>query len=329
MRGMGHAATAADVAKIMAALGARMPGGAVSFQRFAATYLRLEAGLPLVPPLRRPQMDPALQRVMQEAFHEFDADHSGTISASEVESVLAKMGHTNLSDTQIAEMLVAMGAVVTLEQFKKVYYAQPRKAAPARGSTEEAALLQAFKDCDTDGSGAITADEMYNMIQRLGHAATKAQVAEMLAPMGALVSCRAFANVCTKQQQQLQAIKSGRDPAIDKALRNVFDEFDNDYSGMISAVDVEPVLVKMGQTNISDAEIAEMLVAMGAVVTLEQFKQVYYKQQGDRAPAPGSPAEAALLQAFKDFDTDGSNTITAEELHAMLQKLGHAATKVQ
>eukprot|EP00955_Chlamydomonas_euryale_P017144 183019-Chlamydomonas_euryale.AAC.1 len=93
--------------------------------------------------------------------------------------------------------------------------------------------------------------------------------------MGAQVSFDAFANAYAKQQQQLQAAatKRRRDSAVEKALRNAFNKFDKDRSGTISASDVKPMLAKMGQANISDAQVAEMLVAMGTAVTLEQFKQ--------------------------------------------------------
>eukprot|EP00955_Chlamydomonas_euryale_P095489 364939-Chlamydomonas_euryale.AAC.12 len=338
---LGHASTKVQVAEMLVAMGAQ-----VSFDAFAGVYTKhhqqqqQQQQKKMQAAATKPGRQPAIDKALCDAFNEFDADHSGTISASDVKSMLAKMGQTNISDAQVAEMLVAMGAVVTLEQFKQVCYAQ--QGAPAQGSIEEAALLQAFKDCDTDGSGTITADEMRDVLQKLGQAASDAQVAEMLVAMGAQVSCGAFADVYTKQlgqeqrqqmqgQQQMQqaATNVNSDPAVEKTLRNAFNEFDKDRSGTISASEVKSMLAKMGQANISDAQLAEMLVAMGAVVTLEQFKQVYYMQQGGHAPAPGSPAEAALLQAFKDFDTDGSNTITADELHAMLQKLGHAATKVQ
>eukprot|EP00955_Chlamydomonas_euryale_P057768 356890-Chlamydomonas_euryale.AAC.4 len=132
--------------------------------------------MPLVVPPRRPRMAPMLENAMRDALNESNANRFSTISASEVKSILAKMGQTKVSNAQVAEMLVPMGAVVTLEQIKQVYYAQRGNRAPIPGPKEEAALLQAFKDFDTDGSGTITAAEMHAMLQKLGQAASKVQV---------------------------------------------------------------------------------------------------------------------------------------------------------
>eukprot|EP00955_Chlamydomonas_euryale_P057769 356890-Chlamydomonas_euryale.AAC.5 len=193
---------------------------------------------------KKASSDPAVEKAICDAFDDFDADRSGNIAAFEIKSMLAKMGQTNISDAHVAEMLVAMGAVVTLEQFEWMYYARQGSCAP--GSRDAAALLQAFNEFDIDGTCTLTAAEVKSMVSKMGQALSDAQMAYMLVSMGAQVTFGSFAEVDTKQQQEQRhrpqhqhqqhvATKLDRDPAIERSLRQAFDEFDVDRSGITSA----------------------------------------------------------------------------------------------
>lgn len=72
-------------------------------------------------PQRKAALDPTTEAALRKAFSEFDADRSGTITAKELKALVLRMGQTP-SDQQVAEMLVAMGAIISLEQFTKVTY---------------------------------------------------------------------------------------------------------------------------------------------------------------------------------------------------------------
>ncbi|KAG1666148.1 hypothetical protein FOA52_011559 [Chlamydomonas sp. UWO 241] len=157
------------------------------------------------------------------------------------------------------------------------------------------ALCDAFSEFDTDSSGSISASEVKSMMQRLGQSRTDADVAAMMQAIGVRpgeqISLQQFAAAYGKQQQ-------GRDAGLDKALRDAFSEFDTDRSGSISAAEVKALMARLG-VSASDADVAAMMRAIGArpgeQISFKQFSSAY-AQQRVRTPPPIRPAAAQAQQ---------------------------------
>ncbi|KAG1660536.1 hypothetical protein FOA52_003887 [Chlamydomonas sp. UWO 241] len=303
-------------------------GGAtrITCAQFSGAYVKVQAAIPVAPPgyVPSPVYDPVLMKSLREAFFSFDRDESGSISALDVRAMLARMGTAVPSDEQLAEMLVAMGAQVSLRQFSQVYYVQ-QGIAPGKSSAEQgAAVKAAFGEFDTDKSGFISASKLKAMVARMGQLGpSDSQFAAMIVAMDAQVTVGAFVDEFTRRQ-----LAAGKSPALDPAqrasLKQAFAEFDVDKSGSISASEVRAMLAKMGTAVPSEEQLAEMLVAMGAQVSLQQFSQVYYVRQGIAPGTVSAEQGAAVKTAFEEFDKDKSGFISASELKAMVARMGQS-----
>ncbi|KAJ9136955.1 EF-hand [Coniochaeta hoffmannii] len=105
--------------------------------------------------------------------------------------------------------------------------------------------------------------------------------------------------------------------------RQVFDLFDKDHTGDITADELGEVMKGLG-LNPSESElhdlIAEADVNKNGSIDFHEFLNMMARTVKE------VDSEEELKNAFKVFDKDGSGTISAIELRAVLQHLGENLT---
>ncbi|CAF3951238.1 unnamed protein product [Rotaria magnacalcarata] len=104
-----------------------------------------------------------------------------------------------------------------------------------------------------------------------------------------------------------------------KELRQAFDLFDADGSGDLSLIELKKALVALGVT-VSDREARQMFAAIdldkNGLIEFHEFAEViadsYFKKL----------TRAEIVEAFRRFDHNHDGYIEADELKAILTKLG-------
>jgi len=113
-------------------------------------------------------------------FQKFDADGSGTISASELGSVLDLLG-LSVDDKTVTKMMAEVDGDSSGEIDLDEFIDMMAKNVGSQGSMLEGELRYAFATLDEDCSGTISASELMNSCERLGERLLPEQVSAMLA----------------------------------------------------------------------------------------------------------------------------------------------------
>ncbi|KAJ0164890.1 Calmodulin [Colletotrichum tanaceti] len=139
-----------------------------------------------------------------------------------------------------------------------------------------------------------------------------------------------FTNIPSQRKQRRlhknMAAASGLTEEQKAQYREVFDLFDKDGTGDITAQELGEVMRSLG-LNPSDTELNDMVNEVDAdnngTIDFNEFLNLMAQkvQIGD--------AEEELKNAFKVFDRDGSGTISAEELRHVLTSLGENMTPAE
>ena len=116
-----------------------------------------------------------------EAFKMFDQDKNGSISASEVKSVLCALGQNPTQD-EISDVVNELdvnqdGSI----QFEEFIASMVRRNSHAQVSEKKDDLKAAFDVFDTDKNGRIDLMELKNLLRTLGEEVTDEQLHEMMA----------------------------------------------------------------------------------------------------------------------------------------------------
>lgn len=108
-----------------------------------------------------------------------------------------------------------------------------------------------------------------------------------------------------------------------QSLKDVFDLFDKDKSGSISTAELGDVMRSLGQ-NPTEAELQDMVNE----VDTDQSGSIEFNEFMAMMATSIQPKDFAeeTMAAFKVFDKDGSGTISAEELKAVMKSLGENLT---
>ena len=114
----------------------------------------------------------------KEAFILFDADGGGEIDEEELGEVLASLGQ-ELTPEEVHEMMVKVdtdgGGSIDFDEFLEMM-----AELLANKGTDESDYVEAFKILDKDGSGAISAEELYYIATHLGEKATDEEIQELI-----------------------------------------------------------------------------------------------------------------------------------------------------
>ncbi|XP_010537496.1 PREDICTED: probable calcium-binding protein CML27 [Tarenaya hassleriana] len=108
-------------------------------------------------------------------------------------------------------------------------------------------------------------------------------------------------------------------PVSTEELKKVFDQFDANGDGKISAVELGNVMKAMG-TPYTEAELQRVMedvdVDRDGFINLDEFSALC------RSSSSASEAAAELRDAFDLYDADRNGLISAAELHLVLNRLG-------
>ena len=109
-----------------------------------------------------------------------------------------------------------------------------------------------------------------------------------------------------------------------KDLQDIFDQFDKDKDGKISAKELKNAMVSMGQTP-SDEEINEMMrevdLNQDGKIDFDEFMYLMTKSSSD------TQTEDEVINAFRVFDKEGNGLISSAELKHIMMTIGDKMTE--
>ena len=109
-----------------------------------------------------------------------------------------------------------------------------------------------------------------------------------------------------------------------KDFQDIFDQFDKDKDGKISAKELENAMVSMGQ-NPTNEEITEMMeeadLNKDGKIDFEEFLSLMTRN------SPETQTEDEVINAFRVFDKEGNGLISSAELKHIMMTIGDKMTE--
>ena len=109
-----------------------------------------------------------------------------------------------------------------------------------------------------------------------------------------------------------------------KDFQDIFDQFDKDKDGKISAKELENAMVSMGQ-NPTNEEIKEMMEEVDlnkdGKIDFEEFLSLMTRN------SPETQTEDEVINAFRVFDKEGNGLISSAELKHIMMTIGDKMTE--
>ena len=109
-----------------------------------------------------------------------------------------------------------------------------------------------------------------------------------------------------------------------KDFQDIFDQFDKDKDGKISAKELETAMVSMGQ-NPTNEEIKEMMeeadLNKDGKIDFEEFLSLMTRN------SPETQTEDEVINAFRVFDKEGNGLISSAELKHIMMTIGDKMTE--
>ena len=109
-----------------------------------------------------------------------------------------------------------------------------------------------------------------------------------------------------------------------KDFQDIFDQFDKDKDGKISAKELENAMVSMGQ-NPTNEEIKEMMeeadLNKDGKIDFEEFLSLMTRN------SPETQTEDEVINAFRVFDKEGNGLISSAELKHIMMTIGDKMTE--
>ena len=109
-----------------------------------------------------------------------------------------------------------------------------------------------------------------------------------------------------------------------KDFQDIFDQFDKDKDGKISAKELENAMVSMGQ-NPTNEEIKEMMeeadLNKDGKIDFEEFLNLMTRNSQE------TQTEDEVINAFRVFDKEGNGLISSAELKHIMMTIGDKMTE--
>jgi calmodulin len=122
---------------------------------------------------------------------------------------------------------------------------------------------------------------------------------------------------------------------IDTAVLDAFEMFDINRDGHVSKQEIKTVMAQLGEA-INNEKVDSIVRAADidsdGIISIEEFHKSVYPALSTMVRSAAEEMskkkreENASLESFKIFDVDGDGFVTAEEIKAVLNKLGRGAT---
>lgn len=114
---------------------------------------------------------------LKEAFSMFDKDGDGTITIDELRDVFRKMGHKNISDRALIEMIMSVDdngdGEIDFEEFLVLMTSHI-------ANDPDKELREAFRVFDTNGDGSISKKELKSLMKKLGQKLSNEEIDAMM-----------------------------------------------------------------------------------------------------------------------------------------------------
>ncbi|CAI5478403.1 unnamed protein product [Closterium sp. Yama58-4] len=209
----------------------------------------------------------------------------------------------------------------TKEIFKAVLRANPSFSIPPWPSISDQAKDLLRQMLHPDPSKRPSAHEVlcHPWLAEAGVAQT-----EPLPPV-VLTRLKQFTSMVKMKRMAMKVIAEGLKEEEIRGLRELFEAMDTDHSGTITMTELRDGLKKYG-ANLSDAEISRIMEE----TDIDQSGEIEY---GEFLAATLNLSkidkQENLLKAFAFFDTDGSGTITLDELQKACEQLKMSTGEVE
>ena len=122
---------------------------------------------------------------------------------------------------------------------------------------------------------------------------------------------------------------------IETAVLDAFEMFDINRDGHISKQEMKLIMDQLGEV-VSNEKVEAMVreadIDSDGIISIEEFQKNVYPalsiivRSAAQDMAKKMREENASLESFKIFDVDGDGFVTAEEIKAVLNKLGKSVT---
>ncbi|KAK3093112.1 hypothetical protein FSP39_011207 [Pinctada imbricata] len=259
----------------------------------------------------------------KEAFLLFDKDGDGTISSKEFGNVMRSLGQ-NPTDYEIEAMVQEMDADGSGEiDFPEFVTMMAKKM--MEGDLENE-IREAFTLFDTDRSGSITKDELYNVIMNHGHKFTDEEAKQLISEADkdgdGRVNYEGMVYVGYTVGNAF--IPSGVAPRRDEKF---FNKIDTDGNGKLDPNEIRTLLQSLNQ-NPTEGDVQQLIENYdkngNGVMEFEEFVDFLDGYKKDPCTIRNE-----LRDAFKVLDQNKDGKVSALELKTVMTMLGEQLTEDQ
>merc|ERR1712096_26174 len=136
------------------------------------------------------------QAAFKEVFSLLDEDGKGQVKLPAIKQLIKSLGQCDPTDAEVQELIDR----VDVEKKGGISYPQFLRLMEINAVPEDKEIGQAFKLFETDG-GAISADVMHKMVQKMGHDLSKDEIQNMIKPVsgGDTLDFETFTKMMTGQ----------------------------------------------------------------------------------------------------------------------------------